>query len=109
MKLRGTRVQYGFLLHRNCFLLINMLENFIKCQNFQNFKIIKIKKLKFKGQFENFQKFHKISKTFKNFKVFIKFQNQSKIEPYVIKQLLHLNEINMRFHGAEYNNIERGV
>ena len=24
MKLRGTRVQYGFLLHRNCFLLINV-------------------------------------------------------------------------------------
>jgi hypothetical protein len=22
--------------------------------------------------------------------------------------LLHLNEINMRFYGAEYNNIERG-
>jgi hypothetical protein len=30
MKLRATRVQYGFLLHRNSFLLINMLENFIK-------------------------------------------------------------------------------
>ena len=27
--------------------------------------------------------------------------------PYNI-QLLHLNEINMRFNGAEYNNIERG-
>ena len=23
-------------------------------------------------------------------------------------QLLHLNEINMRFYGAEYNKIERG-
>jgi hypothetical protein len=23
-------------------------------------------------------------------------------------QLLHLNEINMRFYGTEYNNIERG-
>ena len=23
-------------------------------------------------------------------------------------QLLHLNEINMRFYGAKYNNIERG-
>jgi hypothetical protein len=23
-------------------------------------------------------------------------------------QLLHLNEINMRFYGAEYNNIEGG-
>jgi hypothetical protein len=23
----ATRMQYGFLLHRNCFLLINMLEN----------------------------------------------------------------------------------
>jgi hypothetical protein len=30
----------------------------------------------------------------------------SKIEPYVIKQLPHLNLINMRFYGAEYNNIE---
>ena len=28
--------------------------------------------------------------------------------PVNIIQLLHLNEINMRFHGAEYNNIERG-
>ena len=27
-------------------------------------------------------------------------------EPYVIKQLLHLNLINMRFYGKEYNNIE---
>jgi hypothetical protein len=27
---------------------------------------------------------------------------------YNIIQLLHLNEINMRFYGAEYNNIERG-
>jgi hypothetical protein len=25
-----------------------------------------------------------------------------------IIQLLHLNEINMRFYGAEYNNIEQG-
>ena len=25
-----------------------------------------------------------------------------------IIQLLHLNEISMRFYGAEYNNIERG-
>ena len=51
MKLRGTRVQYGFLLHRNCFLLINMLENFIKFENFQKyFKIIKLKKKKFKVQ-----------------------------------------------------------
>jgi hypothetical protein len=45
------------------------------------------------------------SKSFKNFKVFIKFQNYSEIETYVIKQLLHLNLINMRFYGAEYNNI----
>ena len=44
MKLRGTRVQYGFLLHRNCFLLINMLENFIK---FQNYKILRKTFLKF--------------------------------------------------------------
>jgi hypothetical protein len=36
-------------------------------------------------------------------KVFIKFKNYSKIEPYVIKQLLHLNLINMRFYGAEHN------
>ena len=35
IKLRGTRVQYGFLLHTSCFLLINMLENFINFQNFQ--------------------------------------------------------------------------
>jgi hypothetical protein len=35
----------------------------------------------------------------------MKFENYSKIEPYVIKQLLHLNLINMRFYGAEYNNI----
>ena len=45
----------------------------------------------------------KFSKSFKNFKVFIKFKNYSKIEPYVIKQLLHLNLINMRFYGAEHN------
>ena len=51
MKLRGTRVQYGFLLHRNCFLLINMLENFKK---FQNYKIKKKKNLKFKI-FKKFQ------------------------------------------------------
>jgi hypothetical protein len=38
MKLHGTRVQYDFLLHRNCFLLINMLENLIKLE------ISKIKK-----------------------------------------------------------------
>jgi hypothetical protein len=24
------------------------------------------------------------------------------------EEILHLNEINMRFYGAEYNNIERG-
>ena len=48
----------------------------------------------------------KFSKSFKNFKVFIKFNNYSKIEPYLIKQLLRLNLINMRFYGAEYNNIE---
>jgi hypothetical protein len=33
---------------------------------------------------------------------------KTKIEPYVIKQLLHLNLINMRLYGAEYNNIELG-
>ena len=42
----------------------------------------------------------------KNFKIFIKFLNFQ--ETYVIKQLLHLNLINMRFYGAEYNNIELG-
>ena len=79
MKLRGTRVQYGFLLHRNCFLLINMLENYIKFQISkisQDFKVFK--------KFQNFQKFHKISKFSKNFKmiknlkkvkIFITFQN----------------------------------
>jgi hypothetical protein len=52
MKLRGTRVQYGFLLHRNCFLLINMLENFIKFENFQKkIQNYKISKKKIKGQF----------------------------------------------------------
>jgi hypothetical protein len=30
------------------------------------------------------------------------------IQRFNIIQLLHLNEINMRFYGAEYNNIERG-
>ena len=73
---------------------------FFKIQNFH--KISKVSKisyyLKKKNQndkiFKKFQKFHKI---------------KSKIEPYVIKQLLHLNEINMRFYGAEYNNIERVV
>jgi hypothetical protein len=65
MKIRGTRVQYGFVLHRNCFLLINMLENFIKFENH------KIKKEKFKVQlfstnlkisifFLEIQNFHKI-------------------------------------------------
>ena len=62
MKLRGTRVQYGFLLHRNCFLLINMLENFIKFQKKkkknQNFKI--------KFIFFLIKNFHKISKLEKN-------------------------------------------
>ena len=53
-------------------------------------------------------------KNFKTYKIVIKFQNFQKfqdfsnIEPYVIKQLLHLNLINIRFNGAEYNNIDRG-
>ena len=34
--------------------------------------------------------------------------NDSMILIYMYIQLLHLNEINMRFYGAEYNNIERG-
>ena len=50
----------------------------------------------------------KFSKSFKNFKVFIKFKKLSKREPYVIKQLLHSDLIDMRFYGAEYNNIEQG-
>ena len=50
----------------------------------------------------------KFSKSFKNFKVFIKLKKYSKIEPYVIKQLLHLHLINMRFNGAENNNIKLG-
>ena len=45
----------------------------------------------------------KFSKTFKNFKI------KSKIEPYVLQQLLHLNLINMRFYGAEYNNIKTHI
>ena len=36
----------------------------------------------------------KFSKSFKKFKI------KSKIEPYVIKQLLYLNLINMRFYPA---------
>jgi hypothetical protein len=68
MKLRGTRVQYGFLLHRNCFSLINV----------RKFKIIKLKQQKIKVQnckkkknlnFKNFLKFQFF------FKNFIKFQN----------------------------------
>ena len=67
-----------------------------------------IKKLKF--QKLKSQNFHKISKleNFITFKNFQKFKNYSKIEPYVIKQLLHLNLINMRLYGAEYNYIELG-
>jgi hypothetical protein len=81
MKLRGTRVQYGFLLHRNCFLLINMLENFIK---FENHKIKKKKNLKFKFFLTNLkisifsfkiQNFHKISKLSKISYYFKKIQN----------------------------------
>ena len=67
MKLRGTRVQYGFLLHRNCFLLINMLENFIK---FQNYKIKK-------KNFFKVQNFKNISK-FQKFLTFLKFRKNSK-------------------------------
>ena len=51
MKLRGTRMQYVFLLHRNCFLLINMLEKFIKFENVQKFQNYKIKNKKIKGQY----------------------------------------------------------
>jgi hypothetical protein len=35
------------------------------------------------------------------------FKEQKKYHFNII-QLLHLNQINMRFYGAEYNNIERG-
>jgi hypothetical protein len=76
MKLHGTRVQYGFLLHRNCFLLINV----------KNFKTIKLKKKNLKNQifknFLKFQNFHTISKKFqidKIFKKFPKFQSSHKI------------------------------
>ena len=59
----------------------------------------------YKKEVNNFKisKFQKISKNFQNFIKFQYFQ-----ESYVIKQLLHLNLINMRFNGPEYNNIERG-
>jgi hypothetical protein len=73
-----------------------MLENFIIF--FFKFQIF--------IKFLNFQKFHKISKKFKMIKFSKTFKNYSKIEPCVIKQILHLNLINMRFYGAEYNNIE---
>jgi hypothetical protein len=55
---------------------------------------------------KNNSKFSKNFKISNNFKNVIKFQNFQ--ESYVIKQLLHLNLINMRFNGAKYNNIERG-
>jgi hypothetical protein len=48
-------------------------------------------------------------KPYKKFQKFHSFHKKSEIEPYVIKQLLHLNLINMRFYGAEYNNIELGI
>ena len=80
MKLRGTRVQYGFILHRNCFLLMNMFENFIKLQIFQNYKI---KKKKIKDQFffliSKFQKFLKFFFFFQKFKMFIIFQKFPKM------------------------------
>lgn len=45
-----------------------------------------------------------------NFKIFQKFKiSQNLQEYYVIKQLLHLHLINMRFYGADYNNIELGI
>ena len=50
--------------------------------------------------FFNF-KIWKISEKNKNVKKFQNFQ-----ESYVLKQLLHLNLNDMRFYGAEYNNIE---
>jgi hypothetical protein len=80
MKLRGMRVQYGFSLHRNCFLLINMLENFIK---FKNDKIKKTKKnLKILNKISKFQKFLKISIFVLKFKIFIKFQTFKKFQSF---------------------------
>ena len=61
---------------------------------------------KFPINFKKFQNF-KLFNKFQNFKSFIKFLNFK--ESYVIKQLLHLNEIHMRFYGAEYNNIEQAI
>ena len=58
MKLRGTRVQYGFLLHRNCFLLINARKFHLKFQ--KNSKIF--------IKFQNFQRFH-------DFKIFLNDKN----------------------------------
>jgi hypothetical protein len=45
----------------------------------------------------------KIFKKIQNLKNFVKFQNFQ--ESYVIKQLLHLNLINMRFYGASPHSI----
>jgi hypothetical protein len=93
--------------------LWNLKKKLLKFKIFKKFlKISKIKVkifIKFKNsKISNFHNDFKIFQKNSNDKIFIKFQNYSKIEPYVIKQLLHLNLINMRFYGAEYNYIELG-
>jgi hypothetical protein len=47
-----------------------------------------------------------IFKFFENFQILEMLRSSIMVENTI--QLLHLNEINMRFYGAEYNNIERG-
>jgi uncharacterized protein Usg len=79
MNLRGTRVHYGFVLHRNCFLLINTLENFIK---FQNYKIFK--------KFSKFQKFLKFLKFKKN----LNFHKISKLKNFMISKFSKFNDKN---------------
>jgi hypothetical protein len=75
MKLRGTREQYGFLLHRNCFLLINVrkfynfkiFENFIILKFFENFERILMKFLKVLKFYENLESFEILSNIQLNF------------------------------------------
>ena len=75
----------------------------------KNFKISKFSKISKMSYNFKISKNFKISNILSKFQIskfqknFINFQ-----ESYVIKQLLHLNLINMRFYGAEYNNIELG-
>jgi hypothetical protein len=51
--------------------------------------------------------FIKKLKSFQHSQMQYKIINYSLLKVLDIIQLLHLNEINMRFYGAEYNNIER--